>query len=113
MATKTTIKKTVKTTKQAKTTAAKERAVLVCTDKRGVFFGYATDTSGDQITLHRARNVIYWPAKNKGFLGLAEAGPAEGSRVGPSATELQLRGITCVATCSEEAVKRWELAPWA
>jgi hypothetical protein len=38
------------------------RPVIVTTEYRGVFFGYATDTSGDTIALERARNVIYWPA---------------------------------------------------
>ena len=32
-----------------------ERPVIVTTEHRGVFFGYATDTSGDAIYLKRAR----------------------------------------------------------
>jgi len=89
-----------------------ERPVLVTTEYRGVFFGYATDTDGDTINLKRARNCIYWPPANKGFLGLAETGPIKGSRVGPPA-DIQLRKITCVAEVTEAAVKAWEAAPWA
>ncbi|NBW22758.1 MAG: hypothetical protein EBR82_83915 [Caulobacteraceae bacterium] len=90
---------------------AKERAVLVTTAHRGVFFGYATDVSGETIKLKRARNALYWPASNKGFLGLASIGPQEGSRIGPAA-DIELRNITCVAECSDAAVAVWEKSPW-
>lgn len=48
-----------------------ERAVLVTTEHRGVFFGYATETDGETITLKNARNCVYWSSDVKGFLGLA------------------------------------------
>lgn len=89
-----------------------ERAVLVTTAHRGVFFGYATDTDGETIKLRRARCCLYWPATNKGFLGLACAGPENGARVGPAA-DIELRDITCVAECTPEAVDRWEKSPWS
>jgi hypothetical protein len=89
-----------------------ERPVLVTTAHRGVFFGYASDVSGDTIKLKRARNAIYWPASNKGFLGLASEGPHSAARIGPAA-DIELRNITCVAECSETAVKAWESAPWS
>ena len=88
-----------------------ERAVLVTTAHRGVFFGYATDTDGDTIKLRAARNAIYWPASNKGFLGLASDGPAKDARVGPPA-DIELRAVTCVAEVTEAAVAKWESAPW-
>lgn len=88
-----------------------ERAVLVTTAHRGVFFGYATDTGGDTINLRAARNAIYWPASNKGFLGLAADGPAKDARIGPPAN-IELRSITCVAEVTAEAVVKWESAPW-
>lgn len=94
-----------------KTSKPKARAVLVTTEYRGVFFGYATDTSGDSIKLTRARNCIYWPTANRGFLGLAETGPVSGAKVGPPA-DIELRKITCVAEVSEAAIKAWEAAPW-
>jgi hypothetical protein len=89
-----------------------ERAVLVTTEHRGVFFGYAIDTSGDIIALRAARNCIYWPSSNKGFLGLANEGPHKGAKVGPPA-DLELRKITAVAACTPQAVKAWEAAPWS
>jgi len=89
-----------------------ERAVLVTTEHRGVFFGYATDTAGDVIALRAARNCLHWPAENKGFLGLASMGPLKGARIGPAA-DIEIRRITCVAECTPEAVKAWEAAPWS
>ena len=88
-----------------------ERAVLVTTSHRGVFFGYASDTSGATIRLRAARNCLYWPSENKGFMGLASVGPVRGSRVGPAA-DIELRDITAVAECTDAAVAAWEAAPW-
>lgn len=96
----------------AKQSNGQGRPVVVTTAHRGVFFGYAEDTSGDTIKLRRARNCIYWPAGNKGFLGLARGGPAKGARVGPAA-DIELRDITCVADCTEAAASAWEAAPWS
>ncbi len=89
-----------------------EKAVLVTTAHRGVFFGYASKTDGAVINLRAARNCVYWPSEQKGFLGLANMGPVNGSRIGPAAN-IELRDITCVAECTDEAVKRWENAPWS
>jgi hypothetical protein len=90
---------------------AEEIAVLVTTAHRGVFFGYTTDTTGAVIALRGARNCVYWPTENKGFLGLAADGPKSGARVGPAA-DIELRDITCVARCTPKAVEAWEKAPW-
>ncbi|MCU7840840.1 MAG: hypothetical protein KZQ94_15860 [Candidatus Thiodiazotropha sp. (ex Troendleina suluensis)] len=87
-----------------------EKAVLVTTKHRGVFFGYAEDTSGESIYLKNARNCIYWRGI-KGFLALAESGPDDNCRVGPQAN-IELRDITCVAECTPAAVEAWEKAPW-
>lgn len=92
-------------------TSPAERAVVVTTAHRGVFFGYATDTDGATIKLRAARNCIYWPVKNRGFMGLAAMGPVDGARVGPAA-DIELRDITSVMTCSDAAVAAWEAAPW-
>lgn len=92
--------------------AKKERAVVVTTTYRGVFFGYATDTDGVIIKLRAARNCLYWPAENKGFMGLAAIGPAKGARIGPAA-DIALRNITSVIECTPTAVAAWESAPWS
>jgi hypothetical protein len=89
-----------------------ERAVVVTTSHRGVFFGYATDTEGAIIKLRAARNCLYWPSEQKGFLGLASTGPLKGSRIGPSA-DIELHDITSVSICTPEAVAAWEKALWS
>lgn len=89
----------------------KERYVLVTTAHKGVFAGYATNTDGATIKLRAARNCVYWPVENRGFLGLAAMGPVSGARIGPAA-DIELRDITCVAECTAEATEVWEKAPW-
>ena len=93
-------------------TKQKDRAVLVTTAHRGVFFGYASKTDGPTIKLRAARNCIYWTAAEKGFLGLASGGPGSGCKIGPAA-DIELRDITCVAEVTDAAAKRWEEAPWS
>lgn len=88
-----------------------ERPVVVTTAHRGVFFGYAVDTDGATIKLRAARCCLYWGADSKGFLGLASTGPTKSARVGPAA-DIELRDITCIAECTEQAVAAWESAPW-
>ena len=90
----------------------KERPILVTTAHKGVFFGYAKDTDGKIIKLRAARNCIFWPTDQKGFLGLASQGPVYGARIGPAA-DLELRDITSVAVCTPQAVEAWEKAPWS
>lgn len=95
----------------AKKKTKAERAVLVTTAHRGVFFGYATDTDGPIIRLRAARNCLTWSADVKGFMGLAAVGPSESCRVGPSA-DIELRDITAVVACTDTATQAWERAPW-
>lgn len=89
------------------------RPVMVTTEFRGVFFGYASDTSGDPIVLKNARNCIYWTADEKGFMGLAVTGPGPKCKIGPAVPAIELRKITSVTEVTGEAVKAWEAAPFA
>lgn len=89
------------------------RAVIVTTEHRGVFFGYADDTDGETIKLERARLCVHWSSDLRGFMGLAAKGPSSSCRVGPPAT-ITLRAITSVTEVENpEAVERWEKAPWS
>lgn len=88
-----------------------ERAVIVTTAHRGVFFGYAKATGGETIELKRARLCVYWSADCKGFMGLAANGPTDSCRIGPPA-DIELRNITAVLEVSADAVAAWERAPW-
>ena len=89
------------------------RPVMVTTEFRGVFFGYASDTSGDPIVLKNARNCIYWTADEKGFMGLGVTGPGPKCKIGPAVPAIELRKITSVTEVTGEAVKAWEAAPFA
>ena len=86
------------------------RPVLVTTDKRGVFFGYAEDTSGDPIVLRNARNCLYWHKSVGGFAGLAVTGPNEQCRIGARVGRIELRGICSVSDVESAAVVAWEKA---
>jgi hypothetical protein len=87
----------------------KGRAVIICTEYKGVFFGYARDTSGDRIFLHGARMAIYW-GTTRGVMQLAETGPTGSSRISARA-DIEVRKITAVFSVTDVAVKAWEAAP--
>jgi hypothetical protein len=88
-----------------------ERPVIVTTEHRGVFFGYAAATDGEAIKLRASRLCVYWTADCKGFMGLAASGPKKGCKIGPPA-DIEIRKITAVLEVTPEAVKAWEAAPW-
>lgn len=90
---------------------SKSRPVLVTTEHRGVFFGYADKIDGEILHLKRMRNCSYWSSDMKGFLGLASMGPSPSCRIGP-AVNASLRNITGVFEVTPEAVLKWESAPW-
>lgn len=89
----------------------KEKPVLVTTSHRGVFFGYATNTDGETISLREARCAVYWSSDLRGFMGLASNGPSKACRIGPPAN-ITLRSITSVVEVTPEAEARWKDAPW-
>ena len=90
---------------------SKSRPVLVTTEYRGVFFGYATKTDGDIIHLKNARLCLYWSADIKGFMGLAANGPSDNCRIGPPA-DIELRKVTAVLEITPEAETKWLKAPF-
>lgn len=87
------------------------RPVIVTTAHRGVFFGYADDTTGETIHLQRSRLCVYWSADLRGFMGLAVSGPSKSCRIGPPAN-ITLRNVTAVVEVNEAAAANWESAPW-
>ncbi len=88
-----------------------ERFVLVTTEYRGVFAGWASDTSGETIKLRAAQLCVYWHANVKGFMGLASAGPTAECRIGRPA-DIELRKVTSVTEIAKGAQARWEAMPW-
>jgi len=84
----------------------KERPVIVCTEFRGVFYGYATDTTGDKINLRGARMAIYW-GTTRGVMELAEVGPNAKSKISARA-DIEVRKVTAVFEVTEAAASKWE-----
>jgi hypothetical protein len=91
-----------------KKAATQDRPVIVCTTHKGVFFGYAADTTGDIIHLKKARMAIYWGTK-KGVMELAETGPTPTSKISARA-DTEVRGITAIFEVTPEATAKWEAA---
>lgn len=84
------------------------RPVIVCTEHRGVFFGYATDTTVTTIILKRARMAIYF-GTTRGVMELAETGPTSKSRISARA-DIDVRKVTAVFEVTPEACAKWEAA---
>ncbi len=85
---------------------AKERPVIVCTEHKGVFFGYTDDTSGDKIFLKQSRMAIYF-GTTRGVMQLAETGPTSSSKISARA-DLELRKVSAVMEVTPDATKAWE-----
>lgn len=96
-----------KVTKSAKP-AGKARPVIVCTEHRGVFFGYATDTKGSEIDLKGARMAICW-GTTRGVMELAESGPTSKSKISARA-DIEVRKVTAVFEVTPTAAAAWEAA---
>lgn len=102
------------------TNESKDRPVIVTTEHRGVFFGYATpaavaawekEPEKTTVRLRAMRNVLYWSADCKGFMGLAATGPTKSCKVGPAANAA-VRRVTAVLDVTDVAARAWEAAPW-
>ena len=86
--------------------AKKSVPVIVCTEWRGVFFGYLTgDKSLKSLELKDARMAIYWGTEN-GVLQLAETGPTAKSKISAKA-DILLHGVTSVFDVADAAEKAW------
>lgn len=81
--------------------------VIVCTDKRGVVFGYCTDTSARPITLTNARMALYWSSDVGGVFGLGEKGPTKDCKISAVLPEIMLEGVTAIFTVDPVAEKAW------
>lgn len=86
------------------------RYVIVTTSHRGVFAGYAEETTGSQIELTQARMAIYW-GTTRGIFELAHTGPTGRSKISAPAPRIELRDITAVMDVTPEAEEAWKKAP--
>ena len=86
----------------------KARPVIVTTEHRGVFFGYASETSGTTIQLSKARMAISF-GTTRGLLELAETGPTSRSKIS-ARSDIEVRKITAVLEVTPAAAEKWESA---
>ena len=84
--------------------------VVVCTDKRGVVFGYCTDTSARPIKLENARMCLYWSADVGGVFGLGEKGPTKDCKISATLSSIVLEGVTAIFSVDPAAEKAWNAA---
>lgn len=85
--------------------------VVVCTDKRGVVFGYTDNVDARPVRLTNARMCLYWSADVGGVFGLAEKGPTSGCKISATVPALTLEGVTAVFGVDDVAEKAWNGAP--
>ena len=81
--------------------------VVVCTDKRGVVFGYTQDHTARPIVLTNARMCLYWSTDVGGVFGLAEIGPTSGCKISAVVPTITLEGVTAIMSVDEKAEKAW------
>ena len=89
-------------------------AVIITTDKRGVFCGYIDPKQRIEKTISakNVRMVVYWSADVRGLLGLAANGPTKGCRITAAAPACVLHGVTAVMDITEKAEKAFKAEPW-
>jgi hypothetical protein len=80
---------------------------VVCTDKRGVVFGYTDDVNARPIVLSKARMCLYWSKDVGGVFGLAEVGPTADCRISAVAPSISLDGVTAIMTVAPQAAVAW------
>ena len=89
-----------------------KRFVVVCTEFRGVFAGYADDEIADPITLSDAQMCVYWSQDIRGVLGLAATGPTKSCKITKPVPQMKVYKVTAVLDATEEAEKAWQNTPW-
>lgn len=90
------------------------KPMIVCTDKRGVIFGYAKKArpnKNGQIKLKKARMCLYWPTSVGGVFGLGDIGPNSDTRVSAKLNSVRLEGVTAIFDVTKKAEKAWKSAP--
>lgn len=86
-----------------------QKAVLITTEHRGVFFGYVParqDMNARTMALKGARCAIYW-GTTKGVAQLAHTGPTTKSRIGAPADLEAIHDIIAVWAVTPEAEQAW------
>ena len=86
-----------------------ERPVIICTEHRGVFFGYAEDTSSKESVFLKSAKMAIRFGTTKGVMQLAHTGPTNESRIS-SPADITVNDITAVFEVSKDAEEVWKNA---
>ena len=90
------------------------KPVIVCTESRGVIFGYAKKdkpNKSGQIKLKKARMCLSWQASVGGVFGLGEKGPNSGTKISAELDGILLEGVTAIFDVTAAAAHAWKKAP--
>jgi hypothetical protein len=92
------------------------KAIIVCTEYKGVFFGYIKNdiqVTDNSIDLYNVRMCIQWRGL-KSIFDLAIKGPTALCRVSPSLDCLQLAGkfTAIIPVTNTIAIAEWEKGYW-
>ena len=90
----------------------KKKFVVVCTEFRGVFAGYADDVTADPITLTDAQMCVYWSQDTRGVMGLAATGPTKSCKITKPVPQMKAYKVTAVLDATKEAEEAWQNTPW-
>jgi hypothetical protein len=92
-----------------------KKAVLITTDKRGVFMGYIDpkDIKETQLTATDVRMCVKWSEDVKGVVGLAANGPSKNCRITAAAPKAVLHGVHAILEITKKAEKEWKKEHWA
>ena len=87
-----------------------ERAVIVCTDRKSVYFGYTTDpfVPGGTMRLRASRQCIRW-GTTAGVPQLAATGPTSRSLLGAE-VDLTTGGLVVEYSVTPQALEVWKIA---
>jgi hypothetical protein len=90
--------------------------VVVTTEHKGVFFGYADPADivakSKDVRLLQSQMCVYWSVQMKSVVGLANTGPDKDCKIGPPAPAITLFGLTSIMEATPKAEKAWREAPW-
>jgi hypothetical protein len=95
---------------EPESTQHKSTPVIVCTDKRGVVFGYTTNHAARPIELTDARMCLYWSVDVGGVFGLGERGPTKDCKISATLSKLTLEGVTAIFQVDSAAETAWKSA---
>lgn len=86
--------------------------VMVTTAHKGVFGGILVSQDGDTVRLKEPRMCVYWSRDVRGVVGLAANGPTASCKVTAACLDADIKSVTGVFLCTDDAAEAWRAEPW-